>query len=228
MSKRTKICDHSCLMCRYVICDWWENIDIKRQVIRAKKGQKVVEEGSDAEGVYFVQEGLVKVHKRWGDKEQIVRFAKKGEIFGHRGLARDRPTYPISATCLENSVLCFVPIDFFKTLLRTNPAFSYELLMFYADELFISEQKMANQVQLSVKGRLAWSLLLLEEKMGNDTEGCVGLTLSKTDLAAYVGTTYESVYRMLSELVEEGVVELINKRIKIKDKTRLTYYSQVE
>jgi CRP/FNR family transcriptional regulator len=37
-------------------------------------------------GVYFVYKGIVKVHKQWGDKELIIRFANQGQIFGHRGL----------------------------------------------------------------------------------------------------------------------------------------------
>ncbi|PRD53975.1 Crp/Fnr family transcriptional regulator [Sphingobacterium gobiense] len=218
MSKKLKVCDHSCFMCRYVVPDWWENIDIRRQIIKVKKGQRFIDEGTDAEGVYFVQEGLVKVHKRWGDKESIVRFAKKGDIIGHRGMAREKSIFPISATCLENTILCFIPIDFFKSLLKTNPSLTYELLMFYADELQLSEQKVTNQAHLSVKGRLAWSFLLLEEKMGTDENGRIRLVLSKTDLAAYVGSTYESVYRMIAELEAEGAIEVFHKRIKIKDR----------
>lgn len=226
MSKRQKVCDHSCFMCRYVVADWWENIDIRRQIIKVKKGQRFIDEGSEAEGIYFVQEGLVKVHKRWGDKESIVRFAKKGDIIGHRGMVRKKSTFPISATSLENTILCFIPIDFFKSLLKTNPSLTYELLMFYADELQLSEQKATNQVHLSVKGRLAWSFLLLEEKMGTDEEGCIRLILSKTDLAAYVGSTYESVYRMMAELTAEEIIALVGKRVKIKDREKLLLYSK--
>lgn len=227
MSKKLKACDHSCFMCRYVVADWLGNIDIKRQIIKVKKGQRFIDEGSDADGVYFVQEGLVKVHKRWDDKERIVRFAKKGDIVGHRGMSNEASTFPISATAIENSLLCFISFDFFKSLLKTNPSLTYALLMFYADELQISEQKMTNQVHLSVKGRLAWSFLQLEEKMGIDEEGCLRLVLSKTDLAAYVGSTYESVYRMIAELTAEGIVMLVNKRIKIKDREKLLHYSKL-
>lgn len=227
MSKKLKVCDHTCFMCRYVVADWWENIDIRRQIIKVKKGQRFIDEGSETEGVYFVQEGLVKVHKRWDDKESIVRFAKKGDIVGHRGImSNKKSTFPISATCMENSVLCFIPFDFFDSLLKTNPLLTYELLMFYADELQVSEQKVTNQVHLSVKGRLAWSFFQLEEKMGTDQDGYIRLILSKTDLAAYMGSTYESVYRMLAELIAEDVVELVNKRIKIKDREKLLYYSK--
>src|SRR5690606_31113221 len=227
MSKKLNNCDHSCFMCRHAGRDWWENIDIRRQVIKANKGQQIINEGEEAIGVYFVQEGLVKVHKRHGDKESIVRFANQEEIIVHRGMPGDKPIFPISATCLENCVLCFVPFDFFKKLLRTNPALTYAMLLFYADELQLSEQKVTNQAHLSVKGRLAWSFFQLEEKMGMDNEGYIKLMLSKTDLAAYVGSTYESVYRMMTELVTEGVIESVDKRVKIKDRAKLLSYSKL-
>lgn len=227
MTKKVKTCDHTCFMCKYVGVEWRENINIKRTVICLKKGQQFIAEGGSVDGVYFVQQGLVKVYQCRGGKDSIVRFAKKGDIVGHRGVAVGKSLFPISAMCVEDSVLCFIPIDFFKVLLKTNIGLTYELLMFYAEELQVSEQKVVNQTRLSVKGRLAWSIVQLENKLGIDEDGYIAMVLSKTDLAAYVGCTYESAYRMLAELVGEGVLCLANKRVKIKDKVRLLYYSEV-
>ena len=95
------------------------------------------------------------------------------------------------------------------------------MLLFYADELQISEQKTSNQVQLSVKGRLAWSILQLEQKMGIEGDGYINITLSKTDIAAYIGSTYETIYRMMMELENEQIIETSNKRIKITDREKL-------
>ena len=69
----------------------------------------------------------------------IVRFGKKGDIVGHRGISTANSLSPISATAMKDSVLCFVELDFFKTLLKTNNTFAYELMMFYAEELHRSE-----------------------------------------------------------------------------------------
>ena len=44
-------------------------------------------EGNDLKGMYFINKGLVKVHKKWGDdKELILRIARDGDIVGHKGL----------------------------------------------------------------------------------------------------------------------------------------------
>ncbi|WP_293944638.1 MULTISPECIES: Crp/Fnr family transcriptional regulator [unclassified Sphingobacterium] len=217
-SKKATTCDHSCLMCRYVLKDWLGQIDLHRKQIKVKKGEQFIAEGEAVHGIYFVQSGLIKVHRNLGDKDIIVRFAKEGDIVGHRGVSSEQAVYPISATALEPTQLCFVDLPFFMSTLRINSELSYQLMLFYADELQLSEQKMCNLVQLSVKNRLAWSLLLLHRIFGaGASDGYIGLALSKKDLASYVGTTYETFYRMLGELVAMGAITVDGKKIFIKD-----------
>lgn len=215
--KKSKPCDHSCFMCQHVMKDWHGQIDIQKQTIKLKKGEQFIVEGDAVRGVYFVQSGVAKVHRRWGDKEMIVRFARKGDIVGHRGVSSEQAVYPISATALEPTILCFVDIAFFMSTLRVNSELTYHLMLFYADELQLSEQKMCNLVQLSVKSRLAWSLLLLYKIFGEDaSDGYIGITISKTDIAGYIGTTYETVYRMLAELMRLGFITMEGKKIYLK------------
>jgi CRP/FNR family transcriptional regulator len=209
-------------MCRYVLQDWLGQIDLHRKNIRVKKGEQFITEGEAVRGIYFVQSGLVKVHRNLGDKETIVRFAKKGDIVGHRGVSSEQSVYPISATTLDVTQLCFVELPFFLSTLRINPELSYRLMLFFADELHLSEQKMANLAQLSVKNRLAWSLLLLHRVFGEGIDNeYIGIDLSKKDLAAYVGTTYETVYRTLAELVDSGAITVDKKKIFIKNRSFL-------
>ena len=74
---------------------------------------------------------------------------------------------------------------------------------------------MPNLAHMSVKGRLAEGLLQLGTKFGKDAQGNINITLSRQDLAAYIGTTYETAFRMLTELVNEGTVQVDGKQIKI-------------
>ncbi len=205
-------------MCRYVLQDWLGQIDLHRKNIKLKKGEQFITEGESVRGIYFVQSGLVKVHRNLGDKETIVRFAKKGDIVGHRGISTEQTIYPISATTLDVTQLCFVELPFFLSTLRINPELSYQLMLFFADELHLSEQKMTQLTQLPVKNRLAWSLLLIYRIFGEkNTNGYIGLSLSKKDLSSYVGTTYETVYRALGELIDLQVIAMDKKNIFIKN-----------
>lgn len=222
--KKDKSCDHkSCFMCQTVLKEWLPAIDGHRKNFIAKKGEVIIKEGDPVTGVYFVTSGNVKVHKKWGDKELILRFARGGAILGHRGIQSEQAVYPISATALENTTLCYVDIDFFMATIKVNHAFAFELLLFYADELNTSERKMRNLALMSVKSRLAVALFSLRAQFGVNQEDCIAVDLSRQDLAAYTGATYETVFRTMNELVQEGLIVLKGKGISIinEDKLRI-------
>jgi CRP/FNR family transcriptional regulator len=221
MKKAKKSCDlKSCSFCTLCLKEWIPAIDINRQTIQVNKGEEFIKESEQVTGIYFVYEGAVKVHKKWGEKELIVRFAKKGDIVGHRGLGKDI-YYPVSATAIEPSQVCFIEIDFFLSSLKVNHEFLFQLMLFFADELKLSERKMRNLAHMPVKGRVALALLNLEEKFGTDEAGFINLTLSKQDLASYTGATYETVFRVLNEFSEENIVKLSGKNIAILNQKKL-------
>ncbi|WP_292009738.1 Crp/Fnr family transcriptional regulator [Chryseobacterium sp.] len=226
MAKKNNSCNHSCFMCKHVLKEWWEVIELRRKNISVRKGQQFIYENSEVTGVYFVQEGLVKIHKKWGDKETIIRFAAKDDMIGFRGINTEDTLYPISATALEKTSLCFIEIDFFKSLLKVNPSFTYELMMFLADELYLSEIKRGNMVHLPAKSRIAWCLLRLIKLFGVDEEGKINITINKTDLASYAGTTYETCYRILSELTADQLILQKDKTIIIKNYDQLSEISK--
>ena len=99
MKKSPNNCDlRSCFLCRQCLPEWLPAIQAHRKNLTFKKGELIFHEGEPVRGIYFVYSGTVKVHKKWGtEKELIIRFARQGEIFGHRGLGQEA-IYPISAT----------------------------------------------------------------------------------------------------------------------------------
>ncbi|MEI6945974.1 Crp/Fnr family transcriptional regulator [Paraflavisolibacter sp. H34] len=226
MKKCKSSCDlQSCFLCRTSIKDWLPAVDAHRQNFQYTKGELLFKEGDPVNGVYFVYSGTVKVHKQWGsDKELIVRFAKKGDIVGHRGLGTEL-VFPVSATALETTTVCFFDLEFFQSSLQVNQAFLYQLLLFFADELKESERKMRNLAHMPVKGRVSLALLRLQEKFGTDASGALGISLSRQDLASYVGTTYETVFRIINDLVQEDAIGLSGKNVIIKSREKLLSYT---
>lgn len=205
-------------MCQMCLEEWNPAIGTHKKNFLFKKGEVIFQEGDPVTGIYFVYDGVVKVHKKWGaDKELIIRFAGKGSLFGHRGLGGSpgELVYPISATAIEPATVCFIELDFFNASLRTNYRFIRELLNFYARELQESEKKMRNLAHMQVKGRIAGAILELQEKFGTTEEGYIALTLTRQDLASYVGTTYETVFRVTNELARDEVIYLSGKDIRI-------------
>ena len=205
-------------MCRLCIKEWIPAVAANREMFRLGKGETIFKEGETVTGIYFIYEGAVKVHKKWdNEKELIVRFAREGDIVGHRGLGTDL-LYPVTATALEDITVCFISLEFFQASLRVNYDFLFELMMFYASELKESEKNMRNLAHMPVKGRIAHALLTLHDRFGTDNNGFIKLTISRQDLASFAGTTYETTFRILLDLVKEEMIQVSAKDIMIVNK----------
>ena len=225
--KKSPSCDmETCFMCKLALPAWKPAISSHKKNYLVKKGETIFKEGDPVAGVYFVYDGSVKVHKQWGDKDIIIRFATKGKIFGHRALGESASVYPISATALEASSICFIDKDFFLDTLRVNHDFAFKLMMFYAEELRESEDKMRNLALMSVKGRLAAALFQLESLFGLDESGYISIDMSRQDLAAFTGASYETVFRTMNELLLENLIQLSGKKIRIIDPQGLQLLSK--
>ena len=211
-------CDlKSCYLCKRCLKDWVPAIAQHKKTYKIKKGQSIFAEGQAVEGIYFVYSGLVKVHKRWDqEKEIITRFAVSGDIIGHLGLGK-KPVYPVSATALLSSSICFIGLDFFDSTLKVNPGLTLDLLHFFANELQESQNMMRNLAHMSVKARIANTFILLKKQFGQDENGSINVDLSRQDIASYSGTTYETLFKVINELARTDKIRPLGKRINILD-----------
>ena len=201
--------------------EWKEMTALKKETRLIKRGKPLFSEGDKVEGIFFLYSGVVKIHAPWVDgREMIIRFTRGGEIAGHRGLGGNA-FYPVSATALEDTVACFVSNEFLELSMKANPSLTYTLMHFYAMELQKAEKKMRDLTHLDVKGRIAGALLELEETFGTNEEGFLALTLTRQDIAAFAGTTYETVFKYFTELTAAGIITTVGKDIKINQPGRL-------
>ncbi len=218
----TESCNLSnCFLCSNCLPEWKELLALKKKTVHFKKGELVFKEGEQVNGIYFLNAGAVKVHKQWVDqKELIIRFTKQGDILGHRGLVVGE-LYPVSATALVESEACFIDNSFLETILRIDHAFTYRLMQFYATELQIAEMRMRNLALMEVKGRIAETLLEIQAVFGTNAEGYISVAVTRQDIAAYAGTTYETVFKFLKILTLNKTIRADGKSIRVINQNRL-------
>jgi len=217
--KRSECDLASCFFCSNCNSEWLELTRLKKQTYLFKKGEQLFTEGADVTGMYFMLSGSAKVHKHWGDKELIIRFAKGGDILGIRGFG-DR-VFRVSATALEETRACFIPESHLQASLRINASLSYKLMQFYAAELDFAEQRMSDLAHRDVKGRIADTLLRLRELFGENDEGFISVPVSRQDIAAYAGTTYETVFKIFTEWTAHAYISTEGKHIRIQNRDGL-------
>ncbi len=179
-----------------------------------QKGSIVYREGSRLTGFFCVTRGIVKIFKTGIDgKEQIIRFAKKGEIIAYRSLLSQELACT-SAKVIEEAVLCHVPYQTLLYLIQSNWQFSHHMLQIVCRELREANDYITDIAQKSVRERLAEVLLLLRENFDLDNQNTLQISLTREELANMVGTATESVIRLLSEFRQEKLIELQGRKIK--------------
>ena len=185
-----------------------------KNTLKCKRGQQFIIEGAPVNGLFFILNGTVKVFRTGiNGREQIVRFAKEGEIIGHRGFGTEE-YYSIGAIALQDAVLCYFSKDSLQEVLLGNPRFTYDMMLFYANELNKSESKVKSISQMTVRERVIDTLLYIHRKFGN-LKGFLNLPLSRKEYADYAGTTEEQVIRVFSALKKEHLILAKGKKIGI-------------
>lgn len=191
-----------------------------------KKGETLFEEGENINGVFCVKDGICKLTKLSSNgKDQIVKLVKAGELLGQRSLISDEATN-LSAVALEYMEVCFIPRTEVLGFFNENNKFSMNVMKSICGDLKDSDDHMVSMAQKTVKGRLAETLLYLENSFGVNNDGTLKTQLTREELAGMIGTATESCIRLLSEFNKLGVIELIGKKIAIKDKTLLKKMSE--
>jgi CRP-like cAMP-binding protein len=211
----------SCFLCRHCLPEWKSLVAIHKKTVLFKKGKKIFQEGDSVEGIYFIYEGSVKVTMNWdGQKELLLRFAKAGDVLGHRGFGGNRK-YPISATAMEDCKVCFIDNSFLETSLTANTALTYQMMQLYASELQKAEERMRNLAHREVKGRIALALLEIADVFGIGKDQFITVPITRQDIASYAGTTYETVFKFFTELSNSNILSTEGKNLKINDREAL-------
>ena len=186
-----------------------------------KKGELIFKEGTAVTGIYFVYRGSIKVHKKWdAEKELIIRFSKPGDVIGYLGLGNE-PIYPVSATALERSILCFLDINFLESTLKVNNNLTYSLMRLLATDLQDSHKSMRDLVHMPVRSRVAQSIIALKKQFGADENGTLKIEITRQDLASYAGVSYETLFKTLSDFIANGLVQANGKKITLLKKEEL-------
>lgn len=211
-----------CISCRNTSClikkicrdDVVQELLAKKNTILCRKAQNIIIEGAPVHGIFFVYSGKVKVlNTGINGREQILRFAKDGEMLGQRGFSTHQ-YYPIGAVALEDSVLCNFTSDVMKQMLMAIPQLAYNFMVFYADELNRSETKVRKFAHMTVREKVIDALLYINRKFGQK-KNYLGVHLSRKEIADFAGTTEEQVIRVISALKKDGLIISDGKKLGI-------------
>ncbi len=173
-----------------------------------KKGTTLFHEGQPAFGLYCISEGIVKQYKTNKEgRQQIVQILGSGSLMGHFALFTNG-LHTTTTESISNTTTCFIDKATLLSTLAEHKNVSVDLITELAKNITEANDKLMDMAYKSVREKMASLLLSLIKHFGithsNSIE--IKIPLSREDMACLIGSSVESVVRVLSEFEKEGLI----------------------
>jgi len=182
-----------------------------RTVQTFRSGRELFCEAGPALAVYCLLEGRVRLSMAGeGGEEFVLEFCGPGRLLGLRALLAGDP-HEATAVAVGDVRACTIPREAMEEVFHHAPAALRAAARAVALELRGTHLRLVEAVQHTVPRRVAHMLIELEERSP------AALHTRRADLAHMVGTTPETLSRVLHALESRGAVEVTRTEIRIRD-----------
>lgn len=181
-----------------------------------RRGQLLFVEGEIGSSVYFVLSGQVKLSKSTPDGvEQILDWCGPYDCFAEV-LLLEAGSYPVTAEVLQDSTLLVLNNRVMPQILATNPALSVALIRTLSRRLRMAQEFIRILTNRSTAGALAALFLRLAKPASQPGRPIfIDASLTNRDLAGMIGTSRESVNRIINNWKKREVIQLADNRLEI-------------
>lgn len=192
-----------------------------------KKNQFIYAEGDEPEYLWCLLKGKVKKLKKGvGGRVQILRLIRPVQYFGYRAYFAQEP-YVSSAVAFEPSTLGAIPMTVVREMIDNNRKLAWFFIHELSRNLGGSDTKIVNLTQKHIRGRLAEALMVLRENYGyEEDESTLKIYMSREDLANLSNMTTANAIRTLSTFVDERLITVDGRRIRIINESQLRKISK--
>ncbi len=197
-----------------------KDIGRDRKARKVQRKEVLFDEGDELRYLPQVVSGKARTFKINNDgKELVTGLHGAGDLLGYMGLLESGRAME-TAEMLEDGEVVLVPREDLLALLYRDRDVSVRLIKLLARDVKEKEQRLLELAYSSVRQRAAQALLRVHGRYAT-AGGELGVSISREDLAAIVGTATESLIRALTTMKDEGLIDTQGRDIRIKDKAKL-------
>ncbi len=191
-----------------------------------RKDQVVFSDGDPGDGFFTVVSGRIKVFKISPEgKEQIFHFFGPGDVFGEVAVFTGCG-YPANAEAQTKAEALFFPRDAFIGLIKRDPSLALNMLATLSWRLHKFSGLIEDLSLREVPSRLAAHLLYLSDCQKGAAD--VQLEITKGQLAALIGTIPETLSRIMTKMMRQGLIKMDRNAIRITDRHALEELARAE
>src|ERR1700722_5571156 len=185
------------------------NLDGVTKFTPNRRFATVYSEGSPLDSLFFLESGLVKIHKRGDDNtEIIILVVSAGDLFEGEALRTDA-SRRIAAEVLQEGVIYVIPRDLFLRVCDQHPELWREISGLLTTRKRQLEKKIELLCLRDVEFRILYYMADLARMFGARSNGAeYSIPLSQGELASLIGATRETTSTTLNNLARKGVIRL--------------------
>ncbi len=216
----------ACSVQQLTVCSALANDELREmaaivQSVELEAGQPLFDEGEDADFVYNVTAGCVKVYKLLPDgRRQVTGFLFTGDFLG----LANQETYAFSAEAVSPANLCRFPRRKLEAVMERFPKLEKKLLSVASHELAVAQEQMLLLGRKTAREKIASFLVSLSKNAARrgQPDNPARVPMTRSDIGDYLGLTTETVSRVITQLKGEGIIALQpNGQIELRDRETL-------
>lgn len=190
-----------------------EVVATRRKVAR---GDNLFRNGDKFNALYAIRTGFFKTRISAEDgRDQVTGFQMAGEIIGLDGIVSDQHT--CDAVALEDAEVCVMPFDRIEELSREITSLQRHVHKIMSREIVRENGVMLLLGSMRAEERLAAFLLNLVQRLHarGFSQSELVLRMTREEIGSYLGLKLETVSRTFSKFVEDGIVEVKQRHVRI-------------
>ncbi len=185
---------------------------------RFPKDTVVFFENEEGDTFFMILEGRIKVTILGDDgREVILSMLGPGDFFGEMALLDNEPRSATAIAAEETELLSLHRTDF-QTVLTDNRSITTALIKILTGRLRRANHQISTLALLDVYGRVARVIVDMAREEGRRLrDGRIAFRrATHQEIANRIGTTRETVTRMLKDLERQGLIHIEGKEIVVE------------
>lgn len=196
------------------------------EIVRARvpldRGDALFRAGDPFASMFVIRSGSVRTARLGNEGDvQVIGFHLPGELAGLEGISDD--VHHCDAVALERTSVCAVPLAQLEQVAARIPALQQQFHRIMSREITQEHEHLMALGRRTARARVALFLHSLSERL--EYAGYNGsefrLSMSREDIASYLGLALETVSRLLTRLADDGVIAVERRRLCILDPAAL-------
>jgi len=183
---------------------------------KIKRGTMLFRNGDKFTSLYAIRTGFFKTCVASEDgRDQVTGFQMAGEVIGLDGIVNDNHT--CDAVALEDAEVCVMPFDRIEELSREVNALQRHVHKIMSREIVRENGVMLLLGSMRAEERLAAFLLNLVQRLHarGFSQSEVVLRMTREEIGSYLGLKLETVSRTFSKFVDDGMIEVKQRHVRI-------------